>query len=158
MSNCFAVVSAPPREKMSTSCWAVRANEITHVLDQPTMSTFTGGTSRSPARILQRNIGWCRDHDRARQWHSLNHESATSPVPGGRSINQIIKQSPLHRSQELLDDRMQHRTAPNQRLSPGLRKPTENDLEPVRVGWHNLPSPITFGCLVGAEHERTFGP
>src|SRR5882762_7090711 len=90
---------------------AVRADEITHVFDHADdVHLHLAEHLDGLARILQRNIGRRRDHDCAGQRNSLNQRERNVASSGRKVNDKIIKLSPLHRSQKLLDDRMQHGT------------------------------------------------
>src|SRR5271167_3291011 len=81
---------------------AVRTNEVTHVFDHADdVHLHLAEHLDGLARILQRDVGWGRDHDSASQWDSLNQRERNVASSRRKVNDKIIKLSPLHRSQEL---------------------------------------------------------
>ena len=65
---------------------AVRTREVAHVLDHAHQIHFHLPEHFDRlARVLQRNIGWRRNHYRARQRHRLYQRQCDIARPGGRS-------------------------------------------------------------------------
>src|SRR5258708_35956106 len=138
---------------------AMRTDKVTHVFDHADdVHLHLAEHLDGLASILQRNIRWRRDHDRAGQRDSLNQRERNVASSGRKINDKIVKLSPLHRSQKLLNDRMQHGTAPNQRLVARVEKTNRDDLEAMRVDGRDLVFAHNFGLLVGAQHERDVRP
>src|SRR5271163_5068697 len=134
---------------------AVRAGEVTHVFDHAyDIHLHLAEHFDGFARILQRDVGRRRNNDRAGQWDSLNQRERYVSGSGRQVDYQIVQLSPLHRAQELLDDRMQHGAAPDERLVSGIEEAHGDNFESVRVDGGNLIFAHHFRLLVGAEHQR----
>ena len=86
-------------------------------------------------------------------------------MPGGKIDDEIIELSPHYLAQKLLDDRMQHGTAPNQRFVAGIQKSDRNHFKPMRSAvdaivaenfWCEVPSISgTLGPYTSASSKPT---
>ena len=105
----------------------------------------------------KRNIGGRRNHDRAGERNGLNQRQRHVSRARRQIHDQVVELSPDHRAQKLLDDRMQHGAAPDQRLVARIQEPYRDDLE--AVGFERL-NPVVaenFGLRADAEHQRHVG-
>src|SRR5512141_504474 len=96
---------------------AMRAHEVAHVLDHADhfylhLAEHLDGL----ARVLQRYVARRGDHDRSRHRHGLHQRDHDVSRAWRQIDDQVIEFSPLHLREELLDDGVQHRPAPHQRL------------------------------------------
>src|SRR5262245_27236193 len=96
---------------------AMRTDRVAHVFHQAE-NVYASRAEHLDglAPVLKRNIRRSRDHYSSGERNGL--EKRDDHVSGaGRQINyQVIQLSPLYLLQELANDRVQHGTAPHQRL------------------------------------------
>ena len=83
-------------------------------------------------------------------------DSCTSPVPGGRSMTQVIEFAPIHAAQELLDDAVQHGAAPDQRLVAGIQESHRHQLHAVLLERLDAVA-VRHRRAVDAHHQRHVG-
>ena len=111
-----ASASPPPLPKMSLSVLAGRADEVAHVLDQPERRDVQLLVHPDRAAgVGQRHALRRRHDDRAGDRHGL--AQAERHVAGARRQidDQVVEVVPRHFAEELLDDAVQHRPAPDDR-------------------------------------------
>ena len=102
---------------------------------------------------MKRNVGGRRNHDCPGERHSLNERERNIARPRRQVNHEIIKLTPLYRAQKLLDDGMQHRPPPDQRLITWIEKTDGDDLQPMSFERHD---PIICQDLrlgAGSQHE-----
>jgi hypothetical protein len=111
---------------------AVRADEVAHVLDHAyQIHLHLAEHFDGLAGILQRNIGGRGNYDRAGERNGLNQRQGYVSRARRQIHDQVVERYSNHRAQELLDDGMQHGTAPDQGLVAWIQKPHRDHLEAV---------------------------
>ena len=70
---------------------------------------------------------------------------------------EVVELSPLHLSEKLLDDRVQHGSAPHQRLVAGAEEADRDYLQSVALGRQNAVAIHHFGRHRGAQHGGDVG-
>src|SRR5437899_10782176 len=132
----------------------MRANEVAHV--------FHPGHAIYPhlpehfdrlSRAWKRNVGGRPNHDCPGERHSLNERERNHSRPRRQVNHEIIKLTPLYRAQKLLDDGMQHRPPPDQRLITWVEKTDGNDLQPMNLERHNPVISQDLRLSAGSQHE-----
>ena len=110
------------------------------------------------ARILQGNIGGRGDDDRAGQRHRLGQRDRDVAGAGRQIDDEIVEFSPGHLPQKLLDDPMQHGTAPDQRLVAGIQVADGDDANAEALGGNDHVAFGQLGLAACAQHQRNVGP
>src|SRR3989442_7201392 len=110
------------------------------------------------ARVLKRNVGGRRTHDCPGKWHSLNERESNIARPRRQVNHEIIKLTPLYRAQKLLDDGMQHRPPPDQRLITRIEKTDGDDLQPMSFERHNPVIRQDLRLSADSQHEWDVWP
>ena len=97
------------------------------------------------------------DDDRAGQRHRLGKRDRDVAGAGRQIDDEIVEFAPGHLPQELLDDSMQHGTAPHQRLVAGIQVADGDDANAEALGGNDH---VVFGQLrlAGcAQHQGDVG-
>ena len=110
----------------------MRAGEIAHILDdaQNRHADLLEHMNRF-ARVLERDVGRCGDDDGTGERRGLNQDELYVAGAGRQIDDEVIEVAPVDIAQELLNDAVEHRAAPDQRLVAGIQKPHRHDLHAV---------------------------
>ncbi len=156
--NCFAVRSAPPREKMSISWWQCGQvkwdmfSTMPENFDVDLVEHLEGFAS-----ILERDVGGSGDDDGAGEGHGLHERDDDIAGAGGQVDEEDVELTPLHLLQELADDLVEHGAAHDQGLVAGGDEADGDDFDPVRQVGLDLVVGPNGGLARGAEHQRHIG-
>src|SRR6185312_15452714 len=111
---------------------AVRTMKVAHVLDHAEdVHLHAAEHLDSLARVLERDVGGCRDDDRAGEGNGLKKRDHHVAGSGREIDNQKVQFTPFHLLEKLFDDGVQHGSAPYKRLVPGRDKADRNDFDSV---------------------------
>ena len=106
----------------------------------------------------KRNVAGRGDHDGAGQRHGL-HQRDHDIARARRQIDdEVVELSPLHLAEKLLDDGMQHRPAPHQRLVARTEKSDRHHLQPVTLRRQNAIFADDARRHRRAQHQGNVGP
>ena len=99
------------------------------------------------------NVGWSRNYDGSGQRNGLNQRQRHVAGAGRQVDDEVVEFSPHHRTQKLPDNRVQHGTAPDQRLVAGIQEAYRNNFQPM--GFERLNAIVThhFRLTCKAEHQ-----
>jgi hypothetical protein len=91
--------------------------------------------------------------DRPGQRRSLHHRQRDVARTRRQVDDEVIERAPIRPAQKLLNHRMQHWPAPDERLIAGIQKAHRNDLETVLLEWLD---PVVYRLrrLIETEHQR----
>ena len=137
---------------------AVRADEVAHVLgDAEDFDVHLVEHLDGLARILQRNVGGRGDDDGAGQRHGLGQRDHHVAGAGRQIDDEVVELSPGHAPEELLDDAVQHGTAPHQRLVSGIQIADRDGANAVALGGNDAVVGSQLGLAACAQHQRNVG-
>src|SRR5260370_2138952 len=137
---------------------AMRADEVTHVFDQPQVRDLQGVEHLDGAPDVGRgDVLWRRDDDGARHRNALGHGQLNVTRARRKVDDEIVQLAPVDVEQELPDGAGEHWPAPDGGLI-GLDKEGDgNNLEAIALDRSDL---FVFGVglfVLGAEKNRHVG-
>ena len=133
---------------------AARADEVAHVLDEAERRHVQLLIHADGAPGVGERHGLRRgDDDRARDRHRLAQTQRDVARAGRHVDDQVVDILPAHLAEELLDDAVQHRAAPDHRRVVSGQKPHRHELDAVLLRRNDL---LAVGRELGlqAEHDR----
>ena len=136
----------------------MRADEVAHVLDHAgDIHLHLAEHLNRLARVLQRHVGWSRNHDCARERNGLHQGQRNVSCARRKIDDHVIEFSPFDQAEKLADDLVQHGTAPDNGLVAGIEKSDGDDFQAER--FNGLDAVFTDHARLGvhSKHQRDVG-
>ena len=108
------------------------------------------------ARVFQRDVGGRGHHDGAGDGGGLDQRELHIAGAGRQIDHQVIEFAPIHAAQKLLDDAVQHGSAPHQRLVAGIEEAHGHQLDAELLERLDALA-ISHGGAVDSHHEGHVG-
>src|SRR5215831_10573418 len=137
---------------------AVRAHEVAHVLDHAGhVDLHLAEHLNRLTRVLERNIRRSRDHHGTGQRHSLHQRQCYVARSRRQVDDHVVEMAPFDKAQELTNDLVEHRSAPDDWLVARVEETHRDHLQPE--GFERLNAVLSDHprLRVHPQHERDVG-